>query len=115
MSTATQPKQNARRVRKLLSLDGGGVRGLSSIIILGEILKKVNGKRNGSEKKEPWQEFDLIGGRSTGGLLAIMLGRLRMSTAECEKICRAFCSHFPASSRQRKPHCPWNRLSQSDR
>lgn len=85
MSTATNTTQPAKRVRKLLSLDGGGVRGLSSIIILGELLKKINGRRNLSEKKEPWQEFDLIGGTSTGGLLATMLGRLRMGTDECEK------------------------------
>ncbi|CAH0035152.1 unnamed protein product [Clonostachys rhizophaga] len=32
----------------------------------------------------PWREFDLIAGTSTGGLLAIMLGRLRMSIDECE-------------------------------
>jgi hypothetical protein len=32
---------------------------------------------------EPWQEFDMIARTSTGGLIAIMLGRLRMSIAEC--------------------------------
>ena len=33
---------------------------------------------------QPWEEFDLIGGTSTGGIIAIMLGRLRMSLEECE-------------------------------
>ncbi|KAI9667893.1 MAG: hypothetical protein M1821_000713 [Bathelium mastoideum] len=33
---------------------------------------------------EPWQIFDMICGTSTGGLIAIMLGRLRMSIAECK-------------------------------
>jgi predicted acylesterase/phospholipase RssA len=41
--------------------------------------------RSRHNKMDPWQEFDLIGGTSTGGLLAIMLGRLRMSVHDCEK------------------------------
>ncbi|KAG9036253.1 hypothetical protein FS837_001708 [Tulasnella sp. UAMH 9824] len=32
---------------------------------------------------KPCEYFDLIGGTSTGGLIAIMLGRLRMSIPEC--------------------------------
>jgi len=31
----------------------------------------------------PCDVFDLIGGTSTGGLIAIMLGRLKMSVDEC--------------------------------
>ncbi|KFY38174.1 hypothetical protein V495_06714 [Pseudogymnoascus sp. VKM F-4514 (FW-929)] len=38
---------------------------------------------NPSFKVEPWQVFDLIGGTSTGGIIAIMLGRLKMPIAEC--------------------------------
>ncbi|CAG7941661.1 unnamed protein product [Penicillium salamii] len=33
--------------------------------------------------KKPHEVFDLIGGTSTGGLIAIMLGRLQMSVQEC--------------------------------
>ena len=82
MSTTGQPSRPEKRVRKLLSLDGGGVRGLSSIMILGILITHIN---HGREKKDPWQQFDMIGGTSTGGLLAIMLGRLRMSVRDCEK------------------------------
>ena len=32
---------------------------------------------------KPCDYFDLIGGTSTGGLIAIMLGRLKMSIEEC--------------------------------
>jgi patatin-like phospholipase/acyl hydrolase len=83
MSTTAQPSGPPKRVRKLLSLDGGGVRGLSSIMILRALMTSINHGRE--EKSEPWQEFDMIGGTSTGGLLAIMLGRLRMSVVQCEK------------------------------
>ncbi|KAI9742109.1 MAG: hypothetical protein M1834_000499 [Cirrosporium novae-zelandiae] len=70
------------RVIKVLSLDGGGVRGLSEIFILKYIMRLL-GRARGFEL-QPWQEFDIIGGTSTGGLLAIMLGRLRMTLKECE-------------------------------
>ncbi|OXV07447.1 hypothetical protein Egran_04789 [Elaphomyces granulatus] len=69
-------------LRKILSLDGGGVRGLSTILILKSLMYYLGRQRG--KKLEPWQEFDLIGGTSTGGLLAIMLGRLRMSLDDCE-------------------------------
>ncbi|KAG8905326.1 hypothetical protein FRB99_000207 [Tulasnella sp. 403] len=68
------------RPLRLLSLDGGGVRGIMSLVILQEILNKVEG--NGG-KLRPCQYFDVIGGTSTGGLIAIMLGRLCMTVPEC--------------------------------
>ena len=45
--------------------DGGGVRGLSIIMILKSIMRNLNRKRK--TNLEPWQEFDMIGGTSTGG------------------------------------------------
>jgi predicted acylesterase/phospholipase RssA len=73
--------QSGSRVRKILSLDGGGVRGYSTLMILDQLMRKL-GKQRG-EKLHPWEEFDMIAGTSTGGLIAIMLGRLQMSVAEC--------------------------------
>ncbi|KAJ5569106.1 FabD/lysophospholipase-like protein [Penicillium hetheringtonii] len=64
----------------LLSLDGGGVRGLSSLYVLKSIMDQLNYVR-GQDKLppvKPCEVFDLIGGTSTGGLIAIMLGRLEM-------------------------------------
>ena len=72
---------NKPRVRKILSLDGGGVRGLSSLIILDYVMDMLGNLRGA--RLEPWQEFDMIAGTSTGGLIALMLGRLRMSVAAC--------------------------------
>ncbi|RDL41527.1 Uncharacterized protein BP5553_01506 [Venustampulla echinocandica] len=69
----------------LLSLDGGGVRGLSSLHILRYIMTKVNENRSGDALVKPCQIFDIIGGTSTGGLIAIMLGTLGMDVDECIK------------------------------
>ncbi|KAH7335104.1 acyl transferase/acyl hydrolase/lysophospholipase, partial [Pyrenochaeta sp. MPI-SDFR-AT-0127] len=63
--------------------DGGGVRGLSELVILQELMSRVNKKRRRHDQLEPWQLFDMIGGSSTGGLMAIMLGSLHMSVQEC--------------------------------
>jgi len=59
-------------IQRILALDGGGVRGLSSLLILREIMNDIG------ENVKPREYFDLIGGTSTGGLIAIMLGILGM-------------------------------------
>lgn len=53
----------------LLSLDGGGVRGLSTLYILKSIMDRLNAERKeaGSPAVKPCEVFDLIGGTSTGG------------------------------------------------
>ncbi|KAL9617923.1 MAG: hypothetical protein Q9160_007289 [Pyrenula sp. 1 TL-2023] len=69
----------------LLSLDGGGVRGLSTLYILKNLMTRLNRERQqkGLSVVKPCEVFDLIGGTSTGGLIAIMLGRLDMDVNEC--------------------------------
>ncbi|KIM93182.1 hypothetical protein OIDMADRAFT_138250 [Oidiodendron maius Zn] len=69
----------------LLSLDGGGVRGLSTLYILKIIMDRLNHDRRAAalQPVRPCEVFDLIGGTSTGGLIAIMLGRLEMDVDEC--------------------------------
>ncbi|KAK0629270.1 acyl transferase/acyl hydrolase/lysophospholipase, partial [Bombardia bombarda] len=64
---------------RFLNLDGGGIRGLSSLIILKHLMKSVDPQN----PPKPCDYFQLIGGTSTGGLIAIMLGRLRMDVSEC--------------------------------
>ncbi|CAK7227499.1 hypothetical protein SEUCBS140593_006597 [Sporothrix eucalyptigena] len=64
---------------RLLALDGGGVRGLSSLMILRRLMTAVNPE----SPPKPCEYFDMIGGTSTGGLIAIMLGRLGMTVDEC--------------------------------
>ena len=50
---------------KVLSIDGGGIRGIIPAMLLAEIEKRTG--------KEIWEMFDLIAGTSTGGLLALGL------------------------------------------
>jgi patatin-like phospholipase/acyl hydrolase len=64
---------------RLLALDGGGVRGLSSLMIIRRLMATVDPDM----PPKPCEYFDMIGGTSTGGLIAIMLGRLGMSVDEC--------------------------------
>ena len=54
----------------LLSLDGGGVRGLLTLFILKSIMDRLNHERKTSANLppvKPCEVFDLIGGTSTGG------------------------------------------------
>jgi patatin-like phospholipase/acyl hydrolase len=51
----------------LLSLDGGGVRGLSTLYILRDIMLQLSLERGSQTILRPCNVFDLIGGTSTGG------------------------------------------------
>lgn len=83
---------------RILCLDGGGIRGLSEILILKELMLQVQ-LCNGLEfTPEPKQCFDLICGTSTGGLLAVLLGRLGKTLDECETLFRTFGSKIFSGS-----------------
>lgn len=76
---------------RVLSLDGGGVRGYSMFVILQQLMHKTYVEIHGKppsrhELPKPCDHFDLIGGTGTGGLIAIMLGRLRMDIETCKDV-----------------------------
>ena len=84
MSTEQEPAEQRpedARTLRLLCFDGGGVRGLSSLYIIQELMIEVADDPQNPPKPCHW--FDMIGGTSTGGLIAIMLGRLQMSVRDC--------------------------------
>ncbi|KAG4427974.1 hypothetical protein IFR05_016544 [Cadophora sp. M221] len=91
----------------LLSLDGGGVRGLSTLYILKSIMDRLNNERKttGLPLIKPCDIFDLIEGTSTGGLIAIMLGRLEMDVDEC---IAAYTKLAEAVFSQKKSRLPFN-------
>ncbi|KAL4431288.1 hypothetical protein ABPG75_006544 [Micractinium tetrahymenae] len=72
-----RPPIQGRGVR-ILSMDGGGMKGMATVRLLRE-LERHTGKRI-------HELFDLVVGTSTGGLLAVALALRKMSLDECEHI-----------------------------
>ncbi|KIM42911.1 hypothetical protein M413DRAFT_26876 [Hebeloma cylindrosporum] len=64
----------------VLSIDGGGFRGLSCLLILAHLMQEIG--LDEDVVPRPCQIFDLICGTSTGGLIAILLGRFGLSCEE---------------------------------
>ena len=52
-------------------------------IILKKLMMLIQKRMHLDEEPLPQDHFDLIAGSGTGGLLAIMLGRLGMSATQC--------------------------------
>ncbi|KAJ7845248.1 FabD/lysophospholipase-like protein [Mycena olivaceomarginata] len=55
------------------------------LLILEHLMYKLKVAENLPDIPHPCNYFDLIGGTSTGGLIALMLGRLRMSIADSKE------------------------------
>ncbi|OBT70234.1 hypothetical protein VE03_00052 [Pseudogymnoascus sp. 23342-1-I1] len=85
-------------------------------------MRNINTQRkaDGKEPQEPWQYFDLMGGTSTGGIIAIMLGRLWMAIPECIKayteLSKAIFTpkHSRASPKEIKNQIRKSRLAEND-
>lgn len=75
---AMKGRQVAKQGLRILSMDGGGMKGLATVQILKEI-EKGTGRRI-------HELFDLICGTSTGGMLAVALGIKQMTLDQCEEI-----------------------------
>ncbi|EMD85806.1 hypothetical protein COCC4DRAFT_207232 [Bipolaris maydis ATCC 48331] len=89
----------------ILTLDGGGIRGYSSLLIIQQLMHEIaecerriqdeEGPVPGTERREfkedellPCHYFDYMYGTSTGGLISVMLARLRMTVPQCLEIYR---------------------------
>ncbi|KAL7858026.1 hypothetical protein AOLI_G00181280 [Acnodon oligacanthus] len=69
---------------RILSIDGGGTRGLVALQTL-QKLEELSGK-------SVYQLFDYICGVSTGAILGFMLGVFRIHVSECEELYRKLSS-----------------------
>ncbi|KAI1619666.1 acyl transferase/acyl hydrolase/lysophospholipase, partial [Exophiala viscosa] len=90
----------------MVSLDGGGVRGLSSLLILRLLLVLVTeelARRNvvphGRPTLNPQDVFDIAVGTSTGGLIVLMMVKLNMSIDECIQQYKVLSSEIFAKER----------------
>ena len=92
LSLGTRTQSLRSRARADGDIDGGGVRGYSMLILLREFMHQTyvathgadgDGPQDVDPRPKPCEYFDLIAGTGTGGLIAIMLGRLRMNLVEC--------------------------------
>jgi hypothetical protein len=72
------------------SLDRGGGRGHSSFQVLKQLMEFIYAKH----PPKPYDYSDVAGHTATGSLIAIMLGRLRMSIEECMEQYKSLSSAF---------------------
>ena len=75
-----------RKPIRILAFDGGGFRGLSSLIFLRDLMQRVAVARDTPSHEpvtvRPSEYFDLVIGTDTGCICALFLGRLRMTVNE---------------------------------
>jgi patatin-like phospholipase/acyl hydrolase len=64
----------------VLTIDGGGVRGIVPLTVLGKLAKHMDDA--GVKDMKPSDSFDLIMGTSTGGFLAVLIGILQLTITE---------------------------------
>ena len=67
MSDTSQENSAKRKLIKILSLDGGGIRGIIPALILQDIEQKLKRKKHLSAC------FDMMSGTSTGGIIVLLL------------------------------------------
>lgn len=81
---AMEPVPVAQKPLKILTIDGGGLQAISTLLILDELLSAI-AKNNGVQQRKPrpCDVFDTIAGIGAGGWLALLLGRFHMDITSC--------------------------------
>ncbi|QRV95633.1 kinesin light chain [Ceratobasidium sp. AG-Ba] len=78
----------------ILILEGGGARGLSSLVILGELVTRLQRKLGLTSPPGVREYFDIVAGTGTGAVIACLVGRLGLpveqAMAEYTKIAEVF-------------------------
>ena len=67
---------------RILTIDGGGLQGISTLLILDKLLGAI-ARNNGVQdsKPRPCDVFDVIAGTGAGGWLALLLGRFQIDVS----------------------------------
>ncbi|MCJ1402793.1 hypothetical protein MMC11_006014 [Xylographa trunciseda] len=69
---------------KILTIDGGGLQAISSLVILDKLLDTIAKVNKVPERRpRPCDVFDLIAGIGAGGWLALLLGRFHLGITAC--------------------------------
>ena len=71
------------RPLKILTLDGGGLQAISTLLILDKLLDTIKENNQAPTKPRPCDVFDVIAGIGAGGWLALLLGRFRLDIKAC--------------------------------
>jgi len=67
---------------KILTIDGGGLQGISSLLILDKLLNAIApSNQDPNSRPRPCDVFDVIAGIGPGGWLALLLGRFQMDVS----------------------------------
>lgn len=59
-------------------MDGGGVRGVAAVTIINTVLEDLEERTGKTDLEHVHQLFDVMAGTSTGGLISLLYGRLRV-------------------------------------
>ena len=86
MEDKCQANRTIEQKKRVLIVDGGGFRGLGALHIIYHLSKERNQK--------PWEMFDMMCGSSAGGLIAILLGRLKLDCATAITIYKMLTESF---------------------
>jgi len=85
-ATTTTPRYLPKPPKplKVLTIDGGGLQAISTLLILDKLLDSI-ATRNGVEgqRPRPCDVFDTIAGIGAGGWLALLLGRFQLDITSC--------------------------------
>jgi hypothetical protein len=69
---------------KILTIDGGGLQAISTLLILDKLLDAIaKNNKVAKQKPRPCDVFDTIAGIGAGGWIAILLGRFHMDITSC--------------------------------
>ena len=100
---AAAHRDHSKRHVRILSLDGGGTRGLVAISILRELELKLNAPHapGDARYKRLHEFFDLICGTSTGGIIAFCIAVLHLDIDEIKHIYSSLCGEVFSGSYKR--------------